>query len=47
LVDPGYTTAQNSNRILQECLTGIAMRKLGITDPEYLSPLTTEHGHDE
>ena len=47
LVDPGYTTAQNSNRILQECLTGIAMRKLGITDPNYLSPLTTEHGHDQ
>lgn len=47
LVDPGYTTAQNSNRILYECLTGIAMRKLGITDPNYLSPLTTEHGHDQ
>ncbi|NNC76645.1 MAG: agmatinase family protein [Woeseiaceae bacterium] len=47
LVDPGYTTAQNSNRILYECLTGIAMRKLGISDPNYLSPLTTEHGHDE
>jgi len=47
LVDPGYTTAQNSNRVLQECLTGIAMRKLGITDPNYLSPLTTEHGHDQ
>lgn len=47
LVDPGYTSAQNSNRILAECLTGIAMRKQGITDPMYLSPLTTEHGHDE
>lgn len=47
LVDPGYTSAQNSNRILQECLTGIAMRKKGITDPKYLSPLTTEHGHDQ
>ena len=47
LVDPGYTSAQNSNRILAECLTGIAMRKKGITDPMYLSPLTTEHGHDE
>lgn len=46
LVDPGYTSAQNSNRILAECLTGIAMRKKGITDPKYLSPLTTEHGHD-
>ena len=47
LVDPGYTSAQNSNRVLAECLTGIAMRKKGITDPMYLSPLTTEHGHDE
>jgi agmatinase len=47
LVDPGYTSAQNSNRVLAECLTGIAMRKQGITDPMYLSPLTTEHGHDE
>ncbi len=46
LVDPGYTSAQNANRILAECLTGIAMRKKGITDPKYLSPLTTEHGHD-
>ncbi len=47
LVDPGYTSAQNANRILQECLTGIAMRKRGITDPKFLSPLTTEHGHDQ
>jgi agmatinase len=47
LVDPGYTSAQNSNRVLAECLTGIAMRKQGITDPMSLSPLTTEHGHDE
>ncbi len=47
LVDPGYTSAQNANRILAECLTGIAMRKSGITDPYYLSPLTTEHGNDE
>ena len=46
LVDPGYTTAQNSNRIIAECLTGIAMRKKGITDPRYLSPLTTDHGQD-
>jgi arginase len=42
--DPGYTTALNSNRIVRECLTGIAMRKKGITDPRYLSPLTVEHG---
>lgn len=47
LVDPGYTTALNATRIVAECLTGIAMRKRGITDKGYLSPLTTEHGHDE
>jgi len=46
LVDPGYTTALNANRIVTECLTGIAMRKRGITEKGYLSPLTTEHGHD-
>ena len=32
LVDPGYTTVLNANRLVQECLTGIAMRKTGITD---------------
>lgn len=42
--DPGYTTALNANRIVREALTGIAMRKKGITDPTYLSPLTVEHG---
>ena len=44
LADPGYTTALNANRAIQECLTGIAMRKKGITKPDYLSPLTVEHG---
>ena len=44
LVDPGYTTAQNSTRILRECLNGIAMRKRGLTEEHYLSPLTTDHG---
>jgi agmatinase len=47
LVDPGYTTALNSNRVLRECLTGIAMRKRGLTQEHYLSPLTTEHGQDK
>lgn len=46
LVDPGYTTAQNADRILRECLTGIAMRKRGITEPHYLSPLTIDHKQD-
>jgi len=46
LVDPGYTSAQNATRILRECLNGIAMRKRGITEEHYLSPLTTDHGQD-
>lgn len=46
LVDPTYTTAQNADRVLRECLTGIAMRKRGLTEPHYLSPLTIDHGHD-
>lgn len=43
LMDPGYTTAQNADRILRECLTGIAMRKKGLTKAHYLSPLTVDH----
>jgi len=43
LVDPGYTTALNANRLIQECLTGLAMRKKGIVDPRYLSPLSVDH----
>ena len=43
LVDPGYTTAQNATRILRECLNGLALRKRGLTDEHYLSPLTTDH----
>ena len=42
LADPGYTTVMNANRAVQECLTGIAMRKVGITDGNYLNPLTVE-----
>ncbi len=44
LVDPGYTTALNANRLVQECLTGIAMRKNGIEGKNYYSPLTRRHG---
>ena len=46
LVDPGYTTALNATRVLQECMTGVAMRKRGITDKLYLSPLTVDHGQE-
>lgn len=47
LVDPGYTSALNANRILRECLTGIAMNKEGITDPHYLAPLTVDDGNGD
>jgi agmatinase len=47
LVDPGYTTVLNSNRLIQECLTGIAMRKMGISDGSYLNPLTSEDDRND
>ena len=42
LVDPGYTTVMNSGTLVQECLTGIAMRKAGVTERDYYNPLTVE-----
>jgi agmatinase len=42
--DPGYTTTMNTNRLIRECLVGLAMRKKGITDENYLSPLTSDDG---
>jgi agmatinase len=38
-VDPGYTTALNANRVVIEALTGLAMRKRGLS-PGYLDPAT-------
>ena len=40
MLDPTYVSALNANRLIKECMTGIAMRKQGLTDPHYLSPLT-------
>ena len=42
--DPTYVSTMNANRIVRECLTGIAMRKKGITEKHYLSPLTVDDG---
>ncbi len=39
--DPGYTTALNGLRIIMEALTGLAMRKQGLTDPHYLDSYTS------
>ena len=44
--DPGYTTALNCNRILREALVGMALRKKGITERDYRSPLTEDDGRD-
>ena len=40
----GYETVLNSERIVRECLVGIAMRKKGITDKAYLAPHTVDDG---
>ena len=40
LVDPGYTTVLNAKQVVDECMTGIALRKLGLGNRDYLSPLT-------
>lgn len=42
LLDPSYTTTLVANRILKECLTGIALRRRGITERNYLSPLVVD-----
>jgi agmatinase len=44
MLDPTYVSALNANRLIRECMTGIAMRKKGLTDPHYLSPLTEDDG---
>lgn len=39
--DPGYTTALNGLRIIQNAITGLAMKKLGLTEPWYLDKRTS------
>jgi formimidoylglutamase len=43
LLDSTYRSALNANFIMHACLTGVAMRRTGITNPGFLSELTTEH----
>ena len=40
----GYETVLNSERIVRECLVGIAMRKKGISEKHYLATLTVDDG---
>ena len=44
LVDPTYLTPLVANRCGREMLTGVAMRKKGLTDPHYLAAETLDHG---
>ena len=44
--DPGYTTIHNTNRLVREAMVGVALRKKGITDPDYMSPLTVDDGRN-
>jgi len=44
MLDPTYVSAMNANRLIKECMTGLAMRKKGLTSPHYLSPLSKSHG---
>ncbi|MGI9529936.1 MAG: agmatinase family protein [Acidimicrobiia bacterium] len=44
LVDPTYVTPLVANRCLREVLTGVAMRKKGITEKNYLHPDAIDHG---
>ena len=43
IVDQTYRSKLVAVRILREILTGIAMAKKGIDDPDYLNPLWTDH----
>ena len=44
LSDPSYRSKLVAVRILREVLTGIALRKEGITDPYYVDPLWKDSG---
>ena len=39
--DPGYTTALNGLRVIQEAITGMAMRKEGISAKHFLDQRTS------
>ncbi|HDZ08228.1 agmatinase family protein [Pseudohongiella sp.] len=46
MLDLSYVSAMNANYMLNACLTGIAMRKQGITEENYLDPTTVDHGQN-
>ena len=46
-LDPTYKSTLNSAHIIKACLVGLAMNKEGLTEPHYLSPLSSEHAIDD
>ena len=44
--DPTKNTMLNVNRLVRNCLTGLAMNKSGISEPDYRSPLTVDDGRE-
>ncbi len=47
LLDNTYRSALNANYIMHACLTGVAMRREGITDGAYFSELSTDDQQPE
>lgn len=45
-LDASYVSTLNANSLMFACLTGIAMHKEGITEPGFISELSSEHGQD-
>lgn len=46
MLDLSYVSAMNANYMLNACLSGIAMRKLGMTEANYLDPAALDHGRN-
>jgi agmatinase len=46
MLDLSYVSAMNANYMMNTCLSGVAMRKLGLDDDNYLDPMTVDHGQN-
>nr|MBO2512942.1 hypothetical protein [Gammaproteobacteria bacterium] len=44
MLDLSYRSAMNANYVMNACLSGIAMRKMGVTEENYMHPLVLDHG---
>lgn len=46
MLDLSYVSAMNANYMMNACLSGVAMRKVGLDDDNYLDPMTVDHGQN-